>query len=74
MIRLLGVEVQVQSLPAYRLVCYEFEKENDKRKMLVFSRIFPTLRIEEALGESIRIAGHLLGKPRLLRHFVIDSE
>lgn len=67
-----GIEFPVHNLPDYRLVCYEFEKQNDKKKTLVFSRIFPTLRAEEDLAESIRIAGNLPGKPRLLRHFVID--
>jgi hypothetical protein len=73
MIRL-GVEVQVQNLELYSLLCYEFGKPSDKKKTLVFSRVAPTVRMEEALGESIRVAGHLPEKPRLLRHFVIDSE
>ncbi len=68
----LGVEVQVQSLAAYRLVCYEYVRENDKTKTLLFSKIAPTLRTEEAFGESVRIAGQMEEKPRLLRHFVID--
>ena len=31
----LGVEVRVQSLQAYRLVCYEYENIDDKKKVSV---------------------------------------
>jgi hypothetical protein len=73
-IHLLGVEVPVQSLTAYKLVCYEFGTAPAGTKMQVFSQLAPTYQREQALAESIRIAGHLPGSPRLIQHFVIEYE
>jgi hypothetical protein len=69
MIQQPGAEMQVQNLPAYRLVGYKVQRERDKKEMLRFSKITRSSCPEEDFGKLMRHVGQEEGNSRLIRHF-----